>query len=355
MDWRQLKDSIVDPESERLVRWQLITVVLLVTGYAGYYLCRSNLSVAMPYIIRDMVRDGYDPSYARISLGRIVSAGVFAYALGKFISGGAADLIGGRRSFLIGMGGSIACTMMFALSGAVPTFTVAWVFNRIFQTTGWVGMVKLSSRWFSYSSYGTVMGVLSLSWLFGDAISRAFMGMLLDFGLDWAGVFFIGASILGALLFFNLWLLKESPADIGEREPHGSPTSLFAEQGDTAEVDSLGPLLRQFLRSRAFLCICALSLGFTLIRETFNTWTPLYFTEAVGLSGSAAAQSSALFPFLGGISVVLAGIVSDRLGASGRAAMIFVGLLLTATTLLILGWADLRGSSSLPVLLIALT
>lgn len=355
MDWERIKNSIVDPENARLARWQSLTVVLMVAGYSGYYLCRSNLAVAMPYIIRDMVRDGYDPDYARVALGTVASVGVFAYAIGKFVAGAAADLLGGRRSFLVGMGGSIACTMLFALSGTLPIFTVAWVFNRIFQSSGWVGMVKLSSRWFSYSSYGTVMGILSLSYLFGDAASRAFMGALLEAGFDWAGVFFIAASILLILLLLSMWLLRESPADIGEREPHASPTSLFADEGDTATVEKFGMVLRRLLRSTSFLSICALSLGFTLIRETFNTWTPLYFTQSAGLSPATAAQSSALFPLLGGISVVLAGILSDRLGASGRAAVIFIGLLFTATTLLVLGWVDLRGSQWLPVVLVAVT
>ena len=30
----------------------MLTIALLVTGYAGYYLCRSDLSVAMPLLIR---------------------------------------------------------------------------------------------------------------------------------------------------------------------------------------------------------------------------------------------------------------------------------------------------------------
>lgn len=354
MDWQELKDAWIEPENARLVRWQAATIALLVTGYAGYYLCRSNLSVAMPYIVKDLVRDGYDPDYAKVALGTVSSVGVFAYAIGKFISGGLADRIGGRRSFLLGMGGSVVATMVFALFGVLPIFSVAWILNRLFQTAGWVGMVKLSSRWFSYSSYGTVMGILSLSYLFGDAAARAFMGSLLDAGLDWAGVFFIGAAILLGLMILNFWLLKESPTDIGEREPHDNPTNLFADR-DESKQESTGNVVRSLLSNRSFLAACALSLGFTLIRETFNTWAPLYFTDVAGLSGADAARSSAMFPFLGGISVLLAGFVSDRLGPTGRASLIFGGLLLTALALLTLGWADLSGSPALPVIIVSLT
>ena len=73
------------------------------------------------------------------------------------------------------------------------------------------------------------------------------------------------------------------------------------------------------------------------MRETFNTWTPTYFTQVVGLSNARAAKLSALFPLFGGASVLLAGHLSDRLGRQGRATVIFGGLLLAAIALFILG------------------
>src|SRR5262249_1748037 len=109
----------------------------MVAGYAGYYLCRSNLSVTLPLIIDDLVSRGVDPSVARVRLGTIASIGVLAYALTKFFGGSVADAIGGRRNFLLGMAGSVACTLLFALGGGLPSFTVAWTLNRSVQALGW--------------------------------------------------------------------------------------------------------------------------------------------------------------------------------------------------------------------------
>ena len=92
------------------------------------------------------------------------------------------------------------------------------------------------------------------------------------------------------------------------------------------------------------------------MRETFNLWTPAYFTQALGLTNADAAQKSALFPLFGGVSVVLAGFLSDRLGPKGRALIILVGLLLTSGVLL-QGWrvgSDTGGSANLRVWLVAL-
>src|SRR6185503_11721835 len=100
------------PLNARLVRRQVLTVALLTTGYAGYYLCRSNLSVTLPLLIDQLAAEGMTTDEARIRLGTISSLGVFAYAVGKLALAGTADFFGGRRTFLTGMGGAILFTVV---------------------------------------------------------------------------------------------------------------------------------------------------------------------------------------------------------------------------------------------------
>ncbi len=348
---RQEIDDYLQRENIRMQVWQVLVVILLVAGYSGYYLCRSNLSVTMPLIVKDMVRDGYDPQYARVALGWVASLGVFIYAIGKFISGGLTDFLGGKKTYLGGMLASVVFTMMFSLSGSVPLFSVTWMANRFVQSLGWVGIVKITSRWFSYSSYGSVMGIISLSYLFGDAAARAFMGWLLYLGIDWRGVFVIAATCLLAIFGANWLLLKESPTEIGEPEPRSNPDNVYAEEGEQAQPEGLLSLLRPLFRNRDFLFVCAMSLGMTLLRETFNTWTPTYYNEVIGLSEQEAASWSALFPLFGGFSVVLAGFASDRLGRGGRSLLLFLGLLVSAAGLVALAQIRFEEYSLTPILL----
>jgi sugar phosphate permease len=119
-----------------------------------------------------------------------------------------------------------------------------------------------------------------------------------------------------------------------------NPANLFRSSGETVRPQSFGSLLSVFGRSPAFWLVCALSLGTTLIRETFNLWTPEYFTQALGLNNAEAAQRSALFPLAGGLSVVLAGYLSDRLGPRGSASIVFFGLLFSGAALLAMGAGD---------------
>jgi sugar phosphate permease len=108
------------------------------------------------------------------------------------------------------------------------------------------------------------------------------------------------------------------------------------------------------LSSPEFLVVCLLSLGLTLLRETFNIWSPAYFTDALGSSSAVAASQSALFPLLGGVSVLVAGWLGDRLGQGGRAAVIFLGCALAAVVLLALGSFDFKGQATVPVILVGL-
>ena len=199
------------PVSLRLF-WQSGTVALLVTGYSGYYLCRSNMSVTLPMIAAELASRGMDLRTARLRLGTIASAGVLAYALSKFASGSAADFLGGRRNFLTGMGGSVFFTFGFALSGAsIPVMGVMWIGNRAIQAMGWAGMVKIASRWFSRKTYGTVMAIISLSYLFGDAPARRFMAMLIGHGFGWREVFYVAAGTSCFVPGSNLEISLPSP------------------------------------------------------------------------------------------------------------------------------------------------
>jgi sugar phosphate permease len=339
-----------------LTHWHRATIALLALGYTGYYFCRSDLSVVMPDLIRDLAQRGIGAGDAQVRLGLVASAGVVAYALGKFGLGALADLWGGRRNFLIGMAGSILFTILFAVSGGLPLFTLAWICNRLFQAAGWPGMVRISSRWFSYTTYGSVMAVLSLSFLFGDAACRWLMSQLLAHGVGWRGVFFTAACSLGILLVADLIFLRETPEERGLPAPEANPLNLYGpdDAGGRERHPGLIAILSPLLTSFPFWLVCFLSLGTTLLRETFNLWTPTYFVQYVGLSSSQAASRSALFPLFGGIAVLVAGILSDKLGLSGRNLVLVIGMALSTVCLFLLAHTPDHASQWTPVILVAL-
>jgi OPA family glycerol-3-phosphate transporter-like MFS transporter len=96
-----------------------------------------------------------------------------------------------------------------------------------------------------------------------------------------------------------------------------------------------------------------LSFGCTIVRETFNIWTPAYLRDYLGYSMGDAAGMSAIFPGVGAVSVLLTGWLSDRLGLNGRTLLMFVGLTATAVALLgLMSIPSRAGGTLLPLLAI---
>lgn len=338
---------------QRLARWQAITLMTLLVGYAGYYVCRSNFSVLASPI-------GSEFGLDKAQLGSIASWGVFFYALGKLFGGIACDFVGGTRVFLFGMVASVACTLLFVvgpglveLASAPFVLTLAWSLNRLVQSPGWSALVKVSSRWFPVERHGRVMGILCLSYLFGDSLARLFLGQLLAMGLSWQGVYWVAAATLGAIALVGFFLLKPSPKAVDAPEPHVNPQNVYGARGEEVRPQSPIDLLAPFVLSKTFWLVCVMSVGLTLIREALNFWIPTYLVEVMQLSTQSAARWSALFPFLGGISALLAGHLTDRYAASGRGRVMLPALLVLSGALLTLSMLPASGSLTTAIVCLA--
>lgn len=335
--------------STPLQRWQLRTVVGLFVGYSAYYLCRSNLAVAAPLLIREFGSRGLDKGV----LGQLASVGVLFYALGKVFNGVLGDFLGGKKIFLLGMVGAVVATVAFGLGQGVALFFAAWAANRLVQSMGWAGLVKLTVNWFSYRAYGRIMGLLSLSYLVGDIAAKLVLGQLLDLGLGWRGLFMAAAGVLALVALANWLGLAATPASVGLEAPPASPTSLFISPDPAADQPtSLGALLRPYFRSPSFLLMLGLSFGLTALREAFSFWVPTYLVEAAHLSAGAASQYSALYSGFGMVSILGAGYISDTWLRGQRGALILAASAGLVPVLLLMSQPG--GGRWLPLALISL-
>ncbi|MEQ8852413.1 MFS transporter [Gimesia sp.] len=338
--------------------WQLMTLTSLFLGYVGYYICRSNLAVATPLLLGEEAGLGI----TKIQIGTVASVGVMLYAFGKIINGYLADFLGGRQMFLTGMLCSILFSVFFGLAGGLTLFIVIWAGNRFVQSMGWVALVKTASRWYPVQWHATVMAILSLSFLFGDAFARVYLGSLimlgekyssLSFMANWRTVFFVAAGTLTAIAVFVYFTLKSSPIDVGLEEPEANPLNVFGAEGNHAQRISIKEVLKPLVASPLFWLICVMNFSLTLVRETFNFWTPTFLNEVAQFDIGSAAVGSMLFPLVGGCSALLAGVISDRLrGRHGR--VVLPSLILLVLSLTLLSTVDVTGKPYLALTLLSL-
>lgn len=333
-------------EPSRLRTWQGITVATLFVGYAGYYVCRSVLPVASNAMLNDPEL-GFDEA----AYGRLIAIGTYAYAIGKLVNGVATEYFGGRRMFLLGMVLSAICVAAFGVVGSASLLLILWAANRFVQSMGWVSMVQIIVRWFHPTKLATIMGIVSLSYLFGDALGRLYLGAFASAGATWPQLFGIASVTLLTLAIVGVFTLKSSPLAIGAIET-SPPTHNVHGADDGRGTVSLFALLGPLVRSPMFLLVCLMNAGLTSIRETFNFWTPRYLEKGVGLDPDICGLLSFLFPFVGAIASLLAGWGADRL--RGHFGKIIVALvMLTMLALFALVNIDLHNRSVLALTLIS--
>ncbi len=297
-------------------------MISLFVGYSGYYICRSNLSIATPLIIQEFGAEGINKEV----IGQIASLGVMFYAIGKVINGVLGDFIGGKKIFILGMIGSVMATVFFSLSSGLLLFFSAWALNRLVQSMGWGGLVKISTNWFSYKSYGKIMAILSLSYLFGDIVAKIVLGQLINWDMGWRGIFVISAVILAVIAIIEFFVLYNEPKTLGYDKIQESPHNIFKNKGSKENL-SISGLLLPYFKSSSFLLLMIMSFGLTAIRESFSFWLPTYLFEVTSFSEGMASQSSSLYSILGLVSILSAGFLSDMVFKGKRGIIIIGGCL----------------------------
>lgn len=311
-------------------RYRLQVVLTLLVGYMGFYFCRSFLSVIN-------VSLGEHFGVDKDALGALASLGVLLYAVGKLVNGTTTDFLGGRRVFVFAMMLSAAATAAFGASFGFAMLFLWWGLNRFVQSAGWGALVKIASAWFEAKQIGTAMAILSLSYPLGDFFAKLSLGMVLD-SWGWRAVCMVAAALLALFSALAFFTLKEHPMAVGLPPVHAAEDNLFGRDGQELRPQSLKQVLSTYLRSGRFLLVALMSFGLTAIRETFAFWTPTYLVEVCHVGEGTAAQLSSAFPFFGAVSVLAAGIVSDRLAAGRRGGVMFV--FLTAATIALV-WLSL--------------
>ena len=309
---RQL-DSV---ELKRLSRWRVSTFWVMLFGYIGYYLCRSNLSAALPLLSETF-------GYTKTELGAIGGWATLAYAIGKFINGPLGDKIGGRNIFLIGMVGAIGANIMFAMSTGLTTFTVIWCVNRFFLSMGWGGITKIIGAWYPPHRHGTIMGFISVNFQFGGVAALLFSSVLIWYGIGWQGLFLYPAAALSIILAWSYLSSRDAPDLVIEGARYHTQDSEPRHRIAHFETDNDKPgitlILKTLFRMSIFRRLLIFSMLTTSLRTFFIFWLPTFLVD-MGLDNIDALTRSAFIAFMGVLGTLLLGWYTDTYAKDGNRA-----------------------------------
>lgn len=311
-------------------RAAVTVAVWLGLGYVAIYLCRQNLSVAVP-----MLKDAFHASNEEV--GSIASLGTLGYMIGKFASGPLVDRLGGRNGFLIALAGVGIFGATGALAPGIGTLALLYGANRFWGAGGWNAIMKTLSSWFPPGRIASVIALVSLSYVWGAVGAKKFAERIVAAGGDWRAVMGLPSLILLVVMVccaraLRMGPLTEIPADL--KVPEGTTPAATG-----LARPSLFASLAFLLRRREFVILCVLSFVLTLVREAFQTWNVDYLRSLQSGAGSiaAAARTSIWFDLSGAVPILLMGFTYDRIRPELRrwliAGILFLlGLVLAAFT-----------------------
>ena len=294
-----------------LSRWGLAALL-----FGGMFLCyaqRGALSLATPFLIEER-------HLSPLTMGILLSAFFWSYALMQVPAGWLVDHAGVRRTYGWGM---LVCAMASSMSGMVgslPALTLSRVLLGSGQAVAFPASSRAVANWFSEGQRGMVTAVYLTGVRLGQAgVGAASVILLPRYG--WKMLFVVTG--LAGLVWAPLWsaFLRRRP--FGEARSEASARPRLSLLGSFA-------LLRHASVLGIFLGFFAYDYAWYL----YTNWLPAYLRVGRHLSTVEMGVYSSV-PFLAMAAIIIvSGLLSDAMIRRGypevaiRKTFILVGLLI---------------------------
>ena len=293
-----------------VVRKRQIFSITWIT-YAGFYLCRKNLSIVMPLLHGSAGLDS-------LALANIVFGYSLLYVIGQFVCGPLSDRFGAKRVVGAGLVLIIISNLMMSLHASLPWLLVFACINGVGQSTGWSGLVKIMALWFDRQDRGVIMAWWGTNYVFGGFIATAFAAWSVAqpwilVNLAWRRGFILPAVILLFITVVFLLGVQERPGT--DRSASAVTVKVSFGLKDRSDWKHLAALLR----TPALWMVSVSYFFLELCRYALMFWLPLYLVERLKYNLQVSGYVSSLYDLVGIVGAVLAGYISDRLLQSRRA------------------------------------
>jgi len=237
--------------------------ILCWIAYAIAYLCRNNLSIALP-IMSDSL------GFTKAQLGLLGSLFFWVYGIGQLINGSIGDKIPTVPFISLGLLVSGIMNISLGLSENIVIMCIIWGVNGYFLSMLWGPIMKTLSEVFSQNVRSQVAVGMSTSMVVGFLMAWGLIGWLLVY-LDWVWAFFIPGivMILFAICFYILMSRTISPHTETHKESKKSKI----------------PFKDIFIETKMhFVVITCMAQG--IIKDGISFWAPMLLIETHNLDFS---------------------------------------------------------------------
>ena len=304
---------------EQFKHWRKRIFLSVWITYSTFYLCRVNMSIAVPGIMDEF-------GYSKTAMGGVMTALLIAYAAGQFINGQLGDKFGARRLIALGILVSALLNIAFGFSPGITVMIAIWALNGYFQSMGWAPSVKTVANWFPPNLRGKMGGLLGSSYQIGNAYSWALAGFVTGL-LGWRWAFWVPAIIF--IISGIHWYIRSrnAPEEVGLPTIENETNKVEPQVGEDHHL-GFGYTLKLVATSRS-IWVLAFGLFFlNIVRYGFMSWAPTYMFEVQKATISTAAYKAIALPIAGSLGALCAGWLTDKFFQSRRAPVATVMLLL---------------------------
>ncbi|MDO8541257.1 MAG: phosphoglycerate transporter protein PgtP [Opitutaceae bacterium] len=324
----------ITPEYRRL-RWQVFTGIFV--GYAGFYLVRNNLALAIPDILKQPL------GYTKTQLGWAMSGLSVAYGLSKFIMGSVSDRSNPRWFMSLGLLLTAAVTFSFgtisAIYGSLFAIIALQTLNGWCNGMGWPPCGKTMVHWWSTKERGRVVSIWNVAHNVGGALVAVFAGWAVVHFHDWHATFYFNAAIAVLIAGLIILLVRDTPQSCGlppiEVYKNDYPPDYGAAHERTFTAREI---FFDYVLNNKFLWAIAIANAFVyFVRYGVVNWIPTYLQMAKGFSFKESGFAWTAFEFAGIPGTILCGFISDKVFKARRAPATILFMLLTLAGLIVYG------------------
>jgi len=266
------------------------------------YLDRVTISVARPYVARDL-------DLSPMQMGYVFSAFYLAYALFEIPTGWWGDRVGTRRVLT-----RIVCwwSAFTVLTGFSFNYSSLLLIRFLFgggEAGAFPNVTRTFSRWFPRQERGTAQGVFFMSAHLSGGLTPLLVTALLAY-LNWRWLFVLFGSV--GFVWSVAWYrwFRDSPAehsDVSVAERAFIESGLGADAGPAREATDW----RRLLANRTVVCLCLMYFTQAFGGTFYVTWLPTYLASR-GLTGMTAGILAGLPLILSAAADLLGGVATDR-------------------------------------------
>lgn len=324
---------MVSNESKPTIARYTLALMLFVTVVI-IYICRTNLSVAVPLIARDY-------SLSPVQQGLLLSAFGWTYAALQVPGGWLVDRVQPRLLYAMCLMLWSVATIFMGMAGSVGALIALRLALGIFQAPAYPINNKVVTAWFPERERATAIGIYTSAQFIGVALLSPLL-LWLQHATSWHWVFVVtgGLGAVWGLIWFAVYRnpldsRRANEAEINFIRDGGGLVALGSDKTKDAKPKFTRADIALVLGRRKLWGIYIGQFCLTSTLWFFLTWFPTYLVTYRQMDYIKTGVLTSL-PFVAAmVGVLVSGVLSDfmlKRGASlgvSRKAPIISGLLLS--------------------------